>query len=80
MNMVLRYNGLLKKIKWIHLRFCNNISQTFKNLSKILNLSNTDFIRTTEKRHKDTVQLIWKELEKNGDIYLSKYSGWYSVL
>ena len=61
------------------LRFCDEISQTFKDLSKTLNLTNTDFIRTTEKRHKDTVQHIWKELEKNGDIYLSKYSGWYSV-
>ena len=61
------------------LKFCDEISQNFKNLSKILNLTNTDFIRTTEKRHKDSVQYIWKELEKNGDIYLSKYSGWYSV-
>ena len=59
--------------------FCDEISQIFKDLSKTLNLSNTDFIRTTEKRHKDSVQHIWKELEKNGDIYLSKYSGWYSV-
>ena len=61
------------------LKFCDEISQTFKALSKTLNLTNTDFIRTTEKRHKDSVQHIWKELEKNGDIYLSKYSGWYSV-
>ena len=61
------------------LEFCNEISKTFKQLSKTLNLTNTDFIRTTEKRHKDSVQYIWKELEKNGDIYLSKYSGWYSV-
>tara|TARA_A100001015_G_scaffold295054_1_gene373553 strand:- start:252 stop:1793 length:1542 start_codon:yes stop_codon:yes gene_type:complete len=61
------------------LEFCNNISQTFKNLSKILNLTNTDFIRTTEKRHKLSVQHLWKELEKNDEIYLSKYSGWYSV-
>ena len=61
------------------LEFCNKISKTFKNLSKILNLSNTDFIRTTEDRHKKSVQHLWKELEKSGDIYLSKYSGWYSV-
>ena len=61
------------------LEFCNKISKTFKNLSKILNLSNTDFIRTTEDRHKKAVQHLWKELEKSGDIYLSKYSGWYSV-
>ncbi len=61
------------------LEFCNQISQTFRDLSLTLNLSNTDFIRTTEERHKKTVQYLWSELEKNDDIYLSKYSGWYSV-
>ncbi len=59
--------------------FCDKISQTFKDLSNTLNLSNTDFIRTTESRHKKTVQHLWNELEKNDDIYLSNYSGWYSV-
>ena len=59
--------------------FCDEISQTFRNLSNTLNLSNTDFIRTTEDRHKKTVQYLWSQLEKNDDIYLSKYSGWYSV-
>lgn len=61
------------------LEFCNQISLTFRNLSKILNLSNTDFIRTTENRHKVSVQYLWNELIKNDEIYLSKYSGWYSV-
>ena len=61
------------------LEFCNQISKTFRDLSKILNLTNTDFIRTTEERHKKSVQHLWNELEKNDDIYLSKYSGWYSV-
>ena len=61
------------------LEFCNQISLNFRDLSKILNLSNTDFIRTTEKRHKDSVQHLWNELVKNDEIYLSKYSGWYSV-
>ena len=61
------------------LEFCDQISQTFRDLSKILNLSNTDFIRTTEDRHKKTVQHLWSVLEKNDNIYLSKYSGWYSV-
>ena len=60
--------------------FCDKISQTFRDLSDTLNLSNTDFIRTTEARHKKTVQHLWNELEKNDDIYLSNYSGWYSVL
>ncbi len=61
------------------LNFCNQISQTFRDLSKTLNLTNTDFIRTTEERHKNTVRHLWSELVKNDDIYLSKYSGWYSV-
>ena len=60
-------------------KFCDTISQTFKDLSKTLNLTNTDFIRTTEKRHLKSVQYLWSQLEKNDDIYLSKYSGWYSV-
>ena len=61
------------------LNFCNEISKTFKNLSKTLNLSNDDFIRTTEKRHHKSVQHLWKKLKDSGDIYLSKYKGWYSV-
>ena len=60
-------------------KFCDQISKTFRELSETLNLSNTDFIRTTEQRHKKTVQYLWNELEKNDDIYLSNYAGWYSV-
>ena len=59
--------------------FCDELSVTFKDLTKTLNLSNNDFIRTTEKRHHDSVKEIWKRLEKSGDIYLDKYRGWYSV-
>ena len=59
--------------------FCDEISKSFKDLTKILNLSNDDFIRTTEIRHKKAATNIWKILEKKGEIYLSKYSGWYSV-
>ncbi len=61
------------------LDFCNEISSNFKDLSSILNLSNDDFIRTTEKRHKMAVENLWNILEKKNEIYLSKYSGWYSV-
>ncbi len=59
--------------------FCDEISKTFEDLTKTLNLSNTDFIRTTEERHKKSVQNLWNILEKNKQIFLSKYSGWYSV-
>ncbi len=59
--------------------FCDEISEKFKELTKILNLSNDDFIRTTEKRHYDSVKEIWNRLVDSGDVYLSKYKGWYSV-
>ena len=57
----------------------NQISKVFKDLTKKLNLSNDDFIRTTEKRHYKAVNDLWNRLVKSGDIYLSKYKGWYSV-
>ncbi len=59
--------------------FCDELSDKFRSLTKILNLSNDDFIRTTEKRHFTSVEEIWNRLVKSGDIYLDKYSGWYSV-
>ena len=59
--------------------FCEEVSSKFKNLTKILNLSINDFIRTTEQRHHDSVKSIWNRLVDSGDIYLSKYAGWYSV-
>jgi len=59
--------------------FCDEISKIFKDLTKILNLSNDDFIRTTEKRHHKAVQFLWNKLLQSNDIYLSKYRGWYSI-
>ena len=59
--------------------FCDQLSKKFQDLTKILNLSNDDFIRTTEKRHYKSVEEIWNRLVKSGDIYLDKYSGWYSI-
>ena len=59
--------------------FCNKISKIFNDLTKKLNLSNDDFIRTTEKRHYRSVNDLWNRLIKSGDIYLSRYKGGYSV-
>jgi methionyl-tRNA synthetase len=75
----LKIQRAAEKEKIEPLKFCDQISETFRDLSKTLNITNTDFIRTTETRHKQSVQNLWKKLEKNDDIYLSKYSGWYSV-
>lgn len=54
-------------------------SVAFRNLTPLLNLSNDDFIRTTEPRHKNFVQKIWKQMLDNGSIYLGTYAGWYAV-
>jgi methionyl-tRNA synthetase len=51
----------------------------FRAMVERLNCSNDDYIRTTEDRHHRSSQAIWQRMEKNGDIYLSKYAGWYSV-
>ena len=59
--------------------FCDELSETFRSLTKTLNLTNDDFIRTTEKRHYDSAIELWNKLVESGDIYLDKYSGWYSV-
>ncbi len=58
--------------------YADEISEKFKELTKILNISNNDFIRTTDEiRHKPAVQKLWKQLEKAGDIYKKKYKGYY---
>ncbi|MBZ0147466.1 MAG: methionine--tRNA ligase [Pseudorhodoplanes sp.] len=51
----------------------------FQDMVKRLNCSNDDFIRTTEPRHYESSAAIWERMVKNGDIYPSKYAGWYSV-
>ncbi len=59
--------------------FVDMVSESFRELTQQLNLSNDDFIRTTEPRHIASAQAIWKKLEESGDIYLGSYAGWYSV-
>ncbi len=54
-------------------------SEQFRRLAATLNLSNDDFIRTTEERHYRACQELWRRMDAAGDIYLDRYSGWYSV-
>jgi methionyl-tRNA synthetase len=51
----------------------------FQAMVERLNLSNDAFIRTTEQRHYRSSAAIWERMAKAGDVYLSKYAGWYSV-
>ncbi|RTK93345.1 MAG: methionine--tRNA ligase [Rickettsiales bacterium] len=59
--------------------FTDKNSAVFHQMMDMLNISNDDFIRTTENRHKEAVHALWQKLKQNGDIYLGKYAGWYSV-
>lgn len=60
-------------------KFTDEVSERFRDLTKVLDISNDDFIRTSESRHKDVVKEIWTKMISNGSIYLDKYAGWYSV-
>ena len=59
--------------------FTDKVAAQFKAILPQLNISNDDFIRTTEARHKKGAQELWKKLQESGDIYKSTYSGWYAV-
>ncbi len=59
------------------LQYVDEIVVGFKHLWRELHVSNDDFIRTTEERHKKAVQKIFKQIYDQGDIYRSEYEGWY---
>lgn len=60
------------------IEFCDEMSGNFKSLCAKLNVSNDDFIRTTEPRHKEVVRKILADLYAKGDIYKGVYEGYYS--
>lgn len=60
-------------------QFCDDVSESFRDLLHLMNISNDKFIRTTDVDHKKAVQHLWKTLFSKGAIYLGAYEGWYSV-
>jgi methionyl-tRNA synthetase len=59
--------------------FVDRISAEFREVTRLLDISNDDYIRTTEPRHIRAVDAIWRELDRRGEIYLGRFAGWYSV-
>ena len=59
--------------------YLDDIVSSIQDLWKKLKITNDDFIRTTEKRHKDIVEKIFAQLVDQGDIYLDEYEGWYCI-
>ena len=58
-------------------QFADEVSQNFRSLGKLLNISNDRFVRTTDPGHEQRAQVIWQAIQK--DIYKGKYVGWYCV-
>jgi len=58
--------------------YCDELAAQFQALTVKLNLSNDDFIRTTQPRHKAVVSAMLNKLHVRGDIYKAPYRGWYS--
>ncbi|PCF84254.1 methionine--tRNA ligase [Staphylococcus intermedius] len=61
------------------LDYLDGMIKDIKALWEKLDISNDDFIRTTERRHTEVVEKIFEKLLAKGDIYLGEYEGWYSV-
>lgn len=61
------------------IQLADRTAAQFQQMGEDLNARADDILRTTEQRHKESVQEVWRRMAANGDIYLSKYSGWYSV-
>tara|TARA_B100001248_G_scaffold262700_2_gene261117 strand:- start:6447 stop:7985 length:1539 start_codon:yes stop_codon:yes gene_type:complete len=61
------------------LAYCDQMASKFQDLIKDLNISNDDYIRTTEPRHKKVVQQILQDLYDKGEIYKAEYTGFYSA-
>ncbi|MGH1376964.1 MAG: methionine--tRNA ligase [Alphaproteobacteria bacterium] len=59
--------------------FADKNAATFIEMTEKLGISNDDFLRTTQERHYTASQAMWEKLNANGDIYLGKYEGWYSI-
>ena len=59
--------------------FTDQVAADFRDMARRMNISNDDFIRTTEPRHKLACQALWQRLIDSGAIYLGKYDGWYAV-
>ncbi len=59
--------------------FVDEMAPTFRAMAERLNCSFDRFIRTTDADHLPSTQELWRRMQERGDIYLSKYEGWYSV-
>jgi methionyl-tRNA synthetase len=60
--------------------FADDVAASFRQMCRDLNITNTDFIRTTEPRHHRATQELWRRVADKGDIYKGEYEGWYCTV
>jgi methionyl-tRNA synthetase len=60
-------------------QYADAIGESYRRTWQTLGITNDDFIRTTDPDHEAVVQELWQVWEKNGDVYLGHYEGWYCV-
>jgi len=68
-----------KKSKLKTKEFCDDVANTFKDLTDKVGMDSTVFVRTTSPEHMKGAQTLWRKMGENGDIYKGVYEGWYSV-
>jgi methionyl-tRNA synthetase len=61
------------------IEFCDDVSATFRDMNRRLEVSNDDFVRTTQERHRRVVHALWRRVARRGAVKSGSYSGWYSV-
>jgi methionyl-tRNA synthetase len=61
------------------LAFADRLSAQFREMTARMGISNDDYIRTTEPRHRRSCEELWRRLQAAGEIYLGSYEGWYAV-
>jgi methionyl-tRNA synthetase len=61
------------------LQLADRTAAQFAEMGEALNARADDIVRTTQTRHRETVLEMWRRMTTRGDLYLSKYAGWYSV-
>ncbi len=59
--------------------YADQVSADFQDMTQAMGVSNDDWIRTTQDRHKASCAELWRRIAASGDIYLGHYEGWYAI-
>ena len=75
----LKMDQTARKLGLATIDLASEMSAHFREMCARLDIAYDEFVRTTEPRHHTASSELWKRMEANGDLYLDRYEGWYSV-